>query len=370
MALISLPKEMKAIQVVEFKKPYQINNVPVPDPSTLGPHDLLVKVAVASYCHTDSMIQSGVFDGPLPMTASHEGAGTVVAGGSAVREWVGARVMCGLPFHPCGQCSDCTGSNESWRQYCTNIDGHCGVQRDGFFAQYAVCDARSTTMLPPQISFLSAAPLACAGRTVWRGVEEAGLAPGQWLALVGSGGGLGHLGVQLAKKRGLNVVGIDARDDGLAITRDMGADVVVDARRGSAEVVGKVQEATGDAKGVDATVVLSDAAGAAALGCAVTRMHGTLLLIAQPNEVVIPFQEFVFRDIRVRGSLISSAGESEAMVKCIADKGLQVKTQLYDGLNKIEELLEAVHSGKMQGKAVIVVDLEQIEKEKDLGAKY
>lgn len=103
--------------MVEFNKPYQINNVAVPDPSRLGPHDLLVKIAAASYCHTDSMIQSGVFETKLPITASHEGAGTVVAGGANVRDWAGARVMCGLPFHPCGTCGDCTGPNEGWRQY-------------------------------------------------------------------------------------------------------------------------------------------------------------------------------------------------------------------------------------------------------------
>lgn len=258
----------------------------------------------------------------------------------------------------------------------TNIQGHCGVHRDGFFAEYALCDARTTTKLPPAISFLSAAPLACAGRTVWRGVEQAGLAPGQWLAIVGAGGGLGHLGVQFAKKQGLRVVGIDARDDGLAVAKAMGADVVVDARKGRNAVVGEVQAATNTAsttsttKGADATVTLADAQAAAALGCAVTRMHGTMVQIAQPDEVSIPFQELVFRDIRVKGSVVASPGESEAMVRFIAEQGLTVKTNVFEGLDKIEELLEVVHAGKIQGKAVIVIDQAQIERERELGAKY
>lgn len=373
MAAADIPKEMRAIQVVEFNKPYRLTTVPVPDPAKLGPHDLLLKVAVASYCHTDSMIQQGVFGTALPLVASHEGAGTVVAAGAAAAaegDWPpGARVMAGLPFHPCGRCVDCTGPDESWRQYCVAVEGHCGVHRDGFFSEYAVCDARTSTRLPDEVSLLSAAPLACAGRTVWRGVAQAGLAAGQWLAVVGSGGGLGHLGVQFAKKRGLRVVGIDARDDGLAISRAMGADVVVDARGGHEDVVKRVQEATGGA-GADATVTLSDAEGAAALGAAVTRMHGTMVQIAQPKDVVIPFQEFVFRDIRVKGSVVSSPGEGRDMVRFIAEKGIKVATNVFDGLDKIEPLLEMVHSGKIQGKAVIVVDREQIEKEKELGAKY
>lgn len=252
----------------------------------------------------------------------------------------------------------------------TNVEGHCGVHRDGFFAEYALCDARSTTILPDEISFLSAAPLACAGRTVWRGVEQAGLAPGQWLAIVGSGGGLGHLGVQFAKRKGLKVVGIDARDDGLAITEAMGADLVVDARKGKDEVVKEVQAATPEGGGVDATVTLADVPTAAALGCAVTKMHGTMVQVAQPENVSIPFQEFVFRDVRVKGSVVASPGESEAMVRFIADSGVRVRTNVYEGLDKIEELLEVIHGGKIQGKAVIVVDQAQIEMERDLGAKY
>lgn len=279
---------------------------------------------MASYCHTDSMIQSGIFGTALPVTASHEGAGTVVAAGSSSDLKPGDRVMCGLPFHPCGKCPECTGPNEGWRQYCENVEGHCGVHRDGFFAGYAVCDARTSTKLPDEISLLSAAPLACAGRTVWRGVEQAGLKEGQWLAIVGSGGGLGHLGVQFAKKKGLKVIGIDARDDGLEVSKALGADIVIDARKGKEAAVKEVHEATRDANpgnlGVDATVTLSDASTAAALGCAITKKHGTMVQVAQPKDVVIPFSEFVFRDITVKGSVVSSPGESDAMVSDFNDR--------------------------------------------------
>ncbi|KAF2720274.1 GroES-like protein [Polychaeton citri CBS 116435] len=368
--MADLPKTMKAIQVMEYNKPYQINDVPVPDPSKLSPYDLLVKIAVASNCHTDSMVLSGVFPADLPQTASHEGAGTVVATGSAAANSYapGDRVMCGIPFNPCGQCRDCTGP-ESLRHYCGNIDGHTGVNRDGCFAEYALVDARTSTKLPDAVSFLSAAPLACAGRTIWRGVLQTELKAGQWVAIVGSGGGLGHLGIQFAKALGLKVVGVDARDEGLALSREHGSDVVVDARKGKDVVVAEVQEATGG-EGVDASITISDAADAAALACAMTRMHGTMIQIAQPDEVQVPFREFIFRDIRVKGSLICSPDESTRMMETIAEHGIKAKTVRFDGLDSIEELLELVHGGKIQGKACIVVDPEQMEHEKKIGAKY
>ncbi|KAI0120688.1 chaperonin 10-like protein [Xylariales sp. AK1849] len=363
-----IPTQMKAIQVTEYHKPYVLNSVPVP--SDLGPYDLLVKVAIASYCHTDSMVSSGVFGTSLPVTASHEGSGTVVLTGSSVSGLKpGDRVMCGLPLHPCGACPDCLGPEESWRQYCPQVEGHVGVHVDGCLAEYVRVDSRSTTPLPDEVSLLSAAPLACAGRTVWRGVLQTELKAGQWVAIVGSGGGLGHLGIQFAKRtRGLNVIGIDARDAGLELSRKNGADVVVDARKGKAETVAKVQQVTGG-QGADATIVLSDAADAAALACAVTKMHGTVVQIAQPDEVTIPFHEFIFRDIRIRGSVLCSPEESKSMLRAVAEHGITVKTNQFQGLEQTKELIELVRSGKLSGKAVVVVDPEQMEAEKNIGVK-
>ncbi len=178
-----LPKKMKAIQVVEYHKPYQINEIYVPSPSDLRDDDLLVKIAVASNCHTDQMVQEGIMGTKLPCTGSHEGAGTVIRAGTEVDPSVfapGDRVMCGLPLHPCGRCGDCAeGAPENQRQYCVNVEGHVGVLIDGCFAEYVRVDARTTTQVPDAVEMKTAAPLACAGRTVWRAVVQAGLERGE-----------------------------------------------------------------------------------------------------------------------------------------------------------------------------------------------
>ncbi|KAI2611297.1 GroES-like protein [Hypoxylon fragiforme] len=362
---IPIPTQMKAIQVVAFNEPYQINTIPVP---TIGPHDLLVKVAVAGYCHTDAMVAAGIFPNLPPMTASHEGAGTVAAVGAQVTDFrPGDRVMCGIQLGPCNACADCAGSAHP--QYCDRFAGHVGIiGAHGCFADFVRVDSRSSTKLPPQVGFLAAAPLACAGRTVWRAILQAGVVAGEWLVIFGSGGGLGHLGIQFARAKGIKIVGVDARDAGLAVSRESGADVVVDARLGKEAVVAAVQEATGGL-GAHAAVVVSDAPDAAGWAAAATRMHGTLVQIAQPQTVVIPFRELIFRDIRVRGSLGCSPAESAEMVRFIAEhnggggKGgaIRVETVRFEGLERIGELMELVESGGLRGKAVVVVDPVQVE---------
>lgn len=313
------------------------------------------------------MVADGVFESamkPLPMTGSHEGAGTVVATGPSVSDFEeGDRIMCGLYLHTCGICKDCQApSEQSWAQYCEKSDGAIGVNIDGAFAEYVLVDSRHAARLPDKVSFETAAPLACAGCTVWRGVVQSSLAQGEWLAIVGSGGGLGHLGVQFAKALGLNVIGIDARDGALDLSKRYGADLVVDARKGDTAVAEEIKKVT-NGEGADATINVSDAMSAAATACAVTKRHGLLVQIAQPPTVNIPFAELIFRDIRIIGSKISSPYEARRMLDVVAEHNISVTTNPFNGLRELPRLVELAESGKMMGKGVIVVDPKQTEEE-------
>jgi propanol-preferring alcohol dehydrogenase len=235
---------------------------------------MLLKTAVASFCHTDIMVQTGVLRSQLPITASHEGTGTVVALGSAVRDFkIGDRVISGVIQNRCGHCEDC---NSLHTQYCSCPKGGLGVRSDGAFAEYFLTDSREASHVPDELNFTVAAPLACAGI----------LNPGEWLGMVGSGGGLGHLGTLFAKAQGLHVVGINAREQGLELSKEVGADVVLDARQGKESVIKSVLEAT-NGKGVSATLNVSDAASAASLACAITKRHGKMIQIAQVSPSVL-----------------------------------------------------------------------------------
>lgn len=177
------------------------------------------------------------------------------------------------------------------------------------------------------------------------------------------------MGIQFAKALGLKVIGVDARDEGLELSKHYGADVVIDARKGREAVVKEVQEVTGG-EGAESSIALSDHKDATSIACGCTKMHGVVVQIAQPDEVIIPFTELIFRDIKIHGSLVCSAEESKSMLDIIAKHGITVTTNPFHGLDKIEDLVEMVHGGKIKGKAAIVVDQQQIDDEKKIGAKY
>ena len=349
----------------QYNKPYKIHQIPTP--SSLGPHDLLLKVVCASICHTEQLVSAGVFSTKLPCVASHEPTGIIAAvGSSQTLEWKpGDRVLAGIRRNRCGECPDCIGPEE-YSNYCPYSYGDCGVTCDGAFAEYMVIDGREAARLPDSIPFETAAPLACAGKTIYRGLvlcRESTQEKNPWIALVGSGGGLGHLGCQMAKAMGMRVIGIDARDPALELTRESGADVVIDARAGTDEVVKQVAAAVGDKgkfSGVEAAIALADPG--TPLACAVTRMHGTMVQIAQPTNVEIPFAELVFRDIRIRGSLLCSRQQARDMLDLVAKHGIKARIKTFKGLESIPTCVEEGHKG-LVGKGVIIVDEELVTKQ-------
>ncbi|KAG9236001.1 hypothetical protein BJ875DRAFT_527398 [Amylocarpus encephaloides] len=287
---------MLAAQVVESKKPWKIHEVPTLG-TDLNQHDLLVKGA--SLCHTEGMVTRGIMGAQLPCITSHEGPPEF---------HVGDRVLCNLTYHRRRVCADCIGPERD-QQYCAN----------------EVVDGREACLWPDNVSFEPAAPLACAGITI------SGLKAREAVALVGAGGGLGRLDVQFAKAKGLHVIAIDARDEGLQLAKDCGADIVIDAREGKEKVVEEVQKVT-ERQGVDASLNIS----------AVTRMHGTLVLIAQPTNV----------------SIHGSSTECQRMLEVVSKSRI-----------KVPKAVELAHLGKIQGKHVIVIDQQAIEGGKRSGKR-
>jgi alcohol dehydrogenase, propanol-preferring len=79
----------------------------------------------------------------------------------------------------------------------------------------------------------------------------------------------------------------------------------------------------------------------------------------QPEPVVIPFKELIFRDIRVKGSRHCTPSEARRMLKVAAENNIKVRTNVFHGLNEVPKLFDLSNSGKMQGKALVIIDNSQ-----------
>ncbi|KAG0648612.1 adh-t [Hyphodiscus hymeniophilus] len=332
-AAASLPSEIQAQVLTAFNTPYQLTTLPLPVPVD---HDLLLKVGAASYCHTDLVYQSGVMGKILPLIPCHEFAGTIVSAGPLAFSTVpglsiGTRVgVPGRAYRPCGQCRECKnngGDPEGYGNTCPKA-GNLGITRDGGFAQYALVDARQVAALPDAISEVEAAPLMCAGLTIYAALKRCALPKAGRVGIIGAGGGLGHLGLQFGVKMGLDVVGIDASDEALKLATelDTGASIFDARTTKPEEVLKQISGQTGEGlqegeTGLDAVIILPENQSGFDYGMKLLRNHGICVVLSFPKSGFhISAEDLVFRDIQVVGSLVGKNWVLKEMLQLAAHK--------------------------------------------------
>ena len=176
----------------------------------LGPQDVLVKIAYAGICHSDIHTGRGEWGKVLfPLVPGHEIAGTVEEIGSGVtRHAVGDRVGVGVMVDSCRQCENCLAGEE---QYCLNgnVETFNSIGRDGRptaggYSTHIVVTEDFVYSIPGSIGLDVAAPLMCAGITLYSPLRHWQAGPGKSVAIVGLGG-LGHMGVKIAHALGAEV---------------------------------------------------------------------------------------------------------------------------------------------------------------------
>ncbi len=384
----SLPSHMRAQVLDAFNTPYALRTLPLPALSS--PYDMLVRVEAASYCHTDAVLAAGQMHPPFPPSfphiGCHEFAGTVVAlpepaelAAAQSQQWpagadfrIGDRVgVPGRSFHPCGRCFECvrlTEDSPGYSVYCPHA-GNKGIGEPGGFCEYAVVDRRQVAPLARNLSAVEAAPLMCAGLTVYAALKRCGLAPGDRVGIMGCGGGLGHLGLQFAAGMQLNVVGVDNADGPLQLARDIahasgktegdGQILVVDARvQKAADVVAQLgresglEEGSGDA-GLDAVVILPESQAALDYGIGLLRNHGKCVVVSFPQAGFhLSSRDLVFRDISVVGSLVGSNTMLREMLRFADEHNVRPTLAKTFPLSKLNDLVAEYHKGQ-GGKFVI-----------------
>lgn len=338
-----MARMMQAAVVTALGKPLELQELPVPEP---GPGQVLVRVAASGVCHTDLHAAKG--DWPVkpkpPFIPGHEGVGTVAALGAGVRSVrEGDRV--GVPWlhTACGFCPHC---RTGWETLCGSQQ-NTGYSVNGGFAEYVLADPNFVGHLPAKLEFGNAAPVLCAGVTVYKGLKETEAKPGEWVAVSGIGG-LGHMAVQYAKAMGMHVAAVDVRDSALALAKELGADLAVNAL--TSDVGAEIQKQAGGVHGVLVTAV-SPAAIEGAF--AMLRPHGTMAIVGlPPGKFAMPVFETVLKRITVRGSIVGTRQDLFEALEFAGD-GKVASHYEWATLPQINDVFDRMEKGKIDGRVVL-----------------
>ena len=336
-------KTMKAAVVRVFGQPLTIDEVEIPE---VGPDQILMKVEASGVCHTDLHAANG--DWPvkpqLPLIPGHEGVGFVAAVGKNVRSVKeGDRIGVPWLYTACGCCEHC---RTGWETLCLSQQ-NAGYSVNGGFAQYVLADPKYVGHLPKNLEFGAAAPVLCAGVTVYKGLKETEVRPGEWVVISGIGG-LGHMAVQYAKAMGMHVVAVDIRPEKLQLAKSLGADLLINAAEEDPATV--VQREIGGAHGA-LVVAVSPKAFSQAIG--MVRRRGTIALVAlPPGTFPLPIFETVLKRLTIRGSIVGTRQDLAEALQ-FAGEGKVTTHFTWEPLEAINSIFERMERGAIDGRIVM-----------------
>ncbi|PTW62222.1 propanol-preferring alcohol dehydrogenase [Breoghania corrubedonensis] len=340
-----MPRTMKAAVVTAFNKPLSIEEMPVPE---IGPDQILMKVEASGVCHTDLHAARG--DWPVkpqpPFIPGHEGVGFVAAVGKnvkGIRE--GDRI--GVPWlhTACGHCPHC---RTGWETLC-HEQQNTGYSVNGGFAEYVAADPAYVGQLPDTLDFGPAAPILCAGVTVYKGLKETEVKPGEWVAVSGIGG-LGHLAVQYAKAMGMHCAAIDVHPQKLELARKLGADITINAAQ---EDPGEVLKR--EVGGVHGALVTAVSPKAFSQAIGMLRRRGTMVLNGlPPGDFPLPIFQTVLNRITVRGSIV---GTRQDLAECLefAGEGKVATHFSWEPLEAINDIFHRMEQEAIDGRIVLQI---------------
>jgi len=336
---------MKAAVLREFKKPVAIEEVGRPEP---GADEILIRIEACGVCHSDVHVADG--DWPqfarivkAPLILGHEIAGVVVEKGAAVEVLkIGDRV--GLPwiYWTCGECEFCREGNENLcrKQKIT------GVTVDGGYAEFVKAPASHALRIPDSLSSVQAAPLFCAGVTVYRALKHSGILSGQRLAVFGIGG-LGHLGVQFGQALGAEVVAVDISDEKLAVARSLGSSATINA---STDNVIKELRNRG---GVHVALVTSAARASYETAFHCVRPTGTLMVVGLPADpICFPAILMAAGEIRIQASTVGTREDLREVLAMAAAGHVRCQVAARP-LAEVNEALDQLRRGQVSGRLVL-----------------
>lgn len=198
-----------------------------------APHDIEIEILYCGVCHSDlHMARNEWHNTVFPIVPGHEIVGRVIKAGQHVKKFgKGDMVAVGCMVDSCRTCPHC---NEGLEQYCdlgktltyNSPDTHLGAHTLGGYSERIVVDEHFVLRVPDNLDPAAAAPLLCAGVTTWSPLRHWRVGPGQKVGVVGIGG-LGHMGIKLAKALGAHVVVFTTSASKFDDAKRLGGDEVV-----------------------------------------------------------------------------------------------------------------------------------------------
>jgi uncharacterized zinc-type alcohol dehydrogenase-like protein len=320
------------------------------DRRDVGPTDVLIDIAYSGVCHTDvSRARSEFGTTMYPLVPGHEIAGIVSAVGSQTTKFrVGDRVGVGCMVDSCRTCDYCLAGLEPYcrkdhvRTY--NSIGRDGQPTLGGYSQKIVVDEGYVVRIPDELPLDAAAPLLCAGITLYSPLRHWNAGPGKRVAVVGFGG-LGHVGVSISRALGAHTTVLDLVEDKRADAMRRGADdyrLVTDPTTftdlaSSFDLIVSTVPANID---YDAFLKMLD-------------MDGTLVNLGVPKKP-ISFDVFsLFYNRRsIAGTLVGGIPETQEMLNFCAEHGIVSEVEII-GADDIDAAYDRVAIGDVRYRFVI-----------------
>ncbi len=334
---------MKAVQVGKAGGDFEIVEREIPEPAR---GQVRIKVEACGICHSDALVKEGHWPGiKYPRVPGHEIAGRIDALGADVTNWKeGQRV--GVGWHG-GHDFTCKACRRGDFINCKN-EKVTGITHDGGYAEYVVTPAEAVAAVPDGLNSADAAPLLCAGITVFNSLRHSGARPGDLVAVLGIGG-LGHLGVQYARQMGFRTIAVGRGKDKEELARKLGAYEYIDSSSGDPSLA---LQKHGGAQVILATAPdsksMSQLSGGLAPG-------GKLLVVgASPEPLAISPLQLIPGSKAIQGWASGIATDSEDTMDFSALTGVRPMIEKYP-LEKAAEGFQQMITGKARFRVVLTM---------------
>jgi len=309
--------------------------------------EVRIKVEACGVCHSDMLAKEGYWPGiQYPRVPGHEVAGRIDAVGDGVSQWSkGQRVGVGWYGGHCGICDPC---RRGKFVLCRN-GKITGISLDGGYQEYMIASTQAVAAMPDDLKSEDAAPLLCAGITVFNSMRNAGARAGDLVAVQGIGG-LGHLALQYASKMGFNVVAIGTTKDKEPLARKLGAQHYISSNEGDPAMA---LQKLGGVKLLLATAPDAKSISAMVGGLA---LDGKLLIVAAPHETLtIHPIALIGGRLTVQGWPSGIATDSEDTMRFSVQTGVRPMIEKFP-LENAAEAYAHMLKGNARFRAVITMD--------------